>query len=239
MATEKMPLITSGIFSYGKNTKTFVISQKRVTFVPMKNQINANVTWSENIIIADGDYVDKVAFDLIVNFERMIGRRIPPADLPRWIDCIALDGGMRPQTDNQEQEAQVVLIHRKDSQRMENFTPADYEQELNGKAFKDNLGEFAITALPVEDQVSHDDFFLDVLGTVCLQKEVRRVMVIPNADEGTLYNDIRETLHRLDDDTKRITVFAMQPMTGGNFRQEILGYSLMNALGIGADEIKG
>ena len=30
----------------------------------------------------------------------------------------------------------------------------------------------------------------------------------------------------------------MQPMEGGNFRQEILGYSLMNALGIKAEEIK-
>jgi hypothetical protein len=34
-------------------------------------------------------------------------------------------------------------------------------------------------------------------------------------------------------------MFAMQPIEGGNFRQEILGYSLMNALGIRADEING
>jgi hypothetical protein len=33
-------------------------------------------------------------------------------------------------------------------------------------------------------------------------------------------------------------MFSMQPMQGGNFRQEILGYSLMNAMGIKADEIK-
>ena len=36
-----------------------------------------------------------------------------------------------------------------------------------------------------------------------------------------------------------MTVFAMQPMAGGNFRQEILGYSLMAALGISGDEING
>jgi hypothetical protein len=30
----------------------------------------------------------------------------------------------------------------------------------------------------------------------------------------------------------------MQPTAGGNYRQEILGYSLMAALGIKADEIK-
>ena len=63
-------------------------------------------------------------------------------------------------------------------------------------------------------------------------------MVIPNAEDTLIYNKVRETLNRLDDDDKRITVFAMQPMPGGNFRQEILGYSLMAALGIKADEIK-
>ena len=51
--------------------------------------------WSENVIVVDADYVDNVAFNLIVNFERIIGRRIPQADLARWLDCIALDGGVR------------------------------------------------------------------------------------------------------------------------------------------------
>ena len=48
---------------------------------------------------------------------------------------------------------------------------------------------------------------------------------------------VRSTLRNADDD-KRITVMAMQPMMGGNFRQEILGYSLMKALGIESNEIK-
>jgi hypothetical protein len=65
-------------------------------------------------------------------------------------------------------------------------------------------------------------------------------MVIPNAEDSYIYNNVREVLRHVDDSTsemKRITVFAMQPMPGGNFRQEILGYSLMAALGISADEI--
>ena len=54
-----------------------------------------NIKWSENVIIADADYIDRVAFDLIVNFERMINRRIQPADMAQWAVCIALDGGLR------------------------------------------------------------------------------------------------------------------------------------------------
>lgn len=191
-----------------------------------------NVKWSENVIIADADYIDKVAFGLIVNFERMIGRRIPPADMARWIDCVALDGGLR----EGEHETQVVLVHEKNNRKMDNFNPSDYEVELNGKAFKDNLGEFIVSSLPVEDMVSGTDFFLDVLSMVCAQKDVKRIMVIPNAERD--YDSVRNELRKVDDENKRITVFTMQPMQGGNFRQEILGYSLMSALGIRAEEIR-
>ena len=199
----------------------------------MNNNLQEQTKWSENVILVDADYVDKVAFSLIVNFERMIGRRIPQADFAKWIDCIALDGGIR----EGEHETQVVLIHQKDKSQMENFTPGNYTEELNSKAFKDHLGEFVINAYPLEDIAGGEDYLADALQMVAVQKEVKRIMVIPNAEDALIYNKVRETLNRLDDDEKRITVFAMQPMPGGNFRQEILGYSLMAALGIRADEI--
>ena len=187
---------------------------------------------NNNVILVDADYVDKVAFNLIVNFERMIGRRIPQADFAKWIDCVALDGGIR----EGEQETQVILLHDKQKNAMDNFTPGNFKEELNGKAFKDHLGEFVINAYPVEDIVGGEQQFIDTLQMVCTQKEVKRVMVIPNAEDPNIYNKVREALRKTDDD-KRITVFAMQPMPGGNFQQEILGYSLMAALGIRSDEI--
>lgn len=197
----------------------------------MKNELLENVRWSENVIVVDADYVDSVAFNLIVNFERMIGRRIPPADMTRWVECVALDGGLR----QGDHETQVVLLHDKGKRAMENFTPADYSAQLDGKAFKGNLGEFVFGAYPVESLVSKEDFLVDVVSLVCNQKEVKRVMVVPDVDK--CYDMLRHALRHVDDD-KRVTLFAMQPLTGGNFRQEILGYSLMSALGIKADEIK-
>ncbi len=199
----------------------------------MNNDTLTKANWSENVVIVDADYVDRVAFDLIVNFERMIGRRIPKADLAKWIDCVALDGGLR----EGEHDTQVVLIHDKKQAALDNFMPASYDDELNGKAFKDHLGEFTVSSFPVEDITTATDFFLDTVAMVCAQKEVKRVMIIPDAENRALYADLRHTLQRVDDE-KRITVFAMQPMEGGNFRQEILGYSLMNALGIRAEELK-
>lgn len=204
-----------------------------LTLQGMDTQINSEAQWSENIIIVDADYVDSVAFDLIVNFERMIGRRIPVADLARWIDCVALDGGIR----EGEHQTQVVLIHRKDRKGMENFMPSDYESDLNGKAFKDHFGEFMISSLPIEEIVDETDFLMEIVQAACEQPNVERVMIVPNFEKDGLYDRMRHVLQQVDDD-KRITVFAMQPLPGGNFRQEILGYSLMNALGIKSEEIK-
>lgn len=121
-----------------------------------------NTQWSRNVILVDGDYVDSVAFDLTVNFERMLGRRVNKADTARWIDCIALDGGMREGRDSNG-ETQVIFIHSKDKQQLDNFNPGSYENNLNAIAFKDSLGEFIISSYPVEEVVKHDDFFLDIL----------------------------------------------------------------------------
>lgn len=162
----------------------------------------------------------------------MLGRRVPQADIARWIDCIALDGGLR-EGDN---KVQVVFVYDKAKDKLENFVPARLDDELNGKAFNDNIGEFLFCSLPVEEMTDNEHLFCDALMHICSHKQVKRVMVVPNAE--TYYDGVRRALKDVDDD-KRITVFAMQPMTGGNFRQEILGYSLMAALGIHSEELEG
>lgn len=196
------------------------------------NNLQTNDKWSENVIIADGEYIDSVAFNLIVNFERMIGRHIPNADMARWLDCIALDGGVK----EGEHENQVILLHQPGNKALQNFSPSSYSDDLDGKAFKDSLGEFLLCSYQVEKIVSKEDFIIDILRTAANHKDVKRIMLIANTDDGNMVDMIRHALKDVDDD-KRITVFAMQPIAGGNFRQEILGYSLMNALGIKSEEI--
>lgn len=202
--------------------------------------------WSENIIIVDADYVDAVAFDLIVNFERMIGRHIPQADIALWLDCIALDGGVKEvkkeaesnaETEGMQlQQTQVIFIHDGNKTTMKNFTPGKYKEDLDGKAFQSRLGEFLLSSYKVETVVSKEDFMLDVLLTAANHKDVKRVMYVSNTDASQSVDMIRHTLRDAPDD-KRITVFSMQPIAGGNFRQEILGYSLMAALGIRSGEL--
>lgn len=192
-----------------------------------ENTVN-RAKWKENVILVDADYVDKVVFNLIVNFERMIGRQIPKADMAKWLECVVLDGGLRPG----ENETQVVLLYQKSE--LVNFQPGMIA-DLDGKAFRGPLGEFLISCVPVEDMVTSDELFVDSMQIICNSGDVKRAMIIPDAEH--IYNKVREGLRHVDDE-KRITVFTMQPLEGGPFRQEILGYSLMAALGIKAEELK-
>ena len=195
--------------------------------------------WSKNVILADGDHIDRVAFDLIVNFERMLERRIPQVDLAHWIDCVALDGGMRPKEEqgagSKEQETtQVILLHSKP--KLENFVPGDYTQELDGKAFKDDLGEFCISCVQVEEMTTMEDLFMESMRHLYSQPEVKNLMLI--SDDSYL-DQVLMDLHRTTIDSEKvINVYPMQPVINGRYNQPILGFSLMAAMGISSEEIE-
>lgn len=198
----------------------------------MNTDTQSPTRWCENVIIADGDTIDRIAFDLTVNFERMLGRRVQKADLAQWIDCVALDGGLRPG----EHETQVVLTHSPNHEALENFQPGRYA-DIDGTAFRDNLGEFRLNAYQVEPMVTADSFLADIVVNACAREEVKRIVIIPDETREELLDELRNILRRTDPD-RHITLLTMQPLRGGNFRQELLGYSLMQALGIRGDELK-
>lgn len=201
----------------------------------MKKQGINPVHWSKNIILVDADYADHVAFDLIVNFERMLGRRIPQADLSQWLVDIALDGRLRPG----DHETQVVLLHDRKNPKLVNFSPADYADELDGKAFRsEQLGEFIINCIATgTEEAQKADVLADLVRLLLAEEEVTRLMVVPDGGDKALWQDLRAALRTVDDEKKHVTLFTMQPTQGGNFREEMLGFSLMDALGITQAEI--
>lgn len=186
--------------------------------------------WEPNVILIDADYVDSVVFDLTVNFERMLDRSIERADLPRWLDCLALDGGIRPG----DHKIQVMLLHTSELKALKNFTPSDFSGELDAKAFRDNLGEFTLHSFAAEGVVTHEQFFLQSLKTLLEAEEVKRLLVVGNMEQSA--PEILSTLQETGE--KEIILFSMTPQQGDGFKSEILGYSLMQALGISADELR-
>ena len=194
-----------------------------------------NTEWKETVVLVDAEYVDRVVFDLTVNFERMLGRRIPQADTARWLECVALDGGLRPQpTDVSLQPAiQVVLIYGREQQKMANFQPGDFDA-LDGKAFGSGLGEFLLSCVKVEEMVSKEDLYMDSLRVLANAKEVKRLLVVADMEQAA--GRVKDALRGADPE-KHITLLTMDPTAAGGFRQELLGYSLMAALGIRGEEI--
>ena len=211
------------------------LSSSRFFIVHLSSEQDTEVMektkWSETVILADADYADAVAFDLIVNFERMLGRRIPKADLPHWLVCVALDGGV-PTGQN---EIQVIFVHDKEKKTMDNFIPSDFGKELDGKAFRDEaLGEFTVSSVRAENLVSKEDFFIQSLEALADEKSIKRLIVVPDMEQYGLR--VKSVLGRTEG--KDITLLAMEPQTGRNFKNDILGYSLMSALGIHSEELK-
>lgn len=195
---------------------------------------NANMEktkWSETVVLVDADYVDGVAFNLIVNFERMLNRPIPKADLSHWLVCVALDGGLK----EGENDIQVVLVHGKGKEALENFVPSVFETELDGKAFRDKrLGEFKLSAVREEDVADAGNLFVQSFMTLADEKDIKRLILVSDMERHGA--QIRDVAARTNG--KEIILLVMEPQTGRGFRQEILGYSLMSAMGIRGEEFK-
>lgn len=189
-----------------------------------------NSKWAPVVVLVDADYLDRVAADLTLNFGRMIGRSIAKADLCHWLDCVLLDGALCPG----HNEVQVHMLHAKQKAALEHFQPSRFDEDLNGLSFDDNLGHFSLFAFPVEDVVRSDEFFLQSLTMLADAAEVEKLLVVGDTQSyGKGMVDICQNT-----DGKDITLFAMEPVMGQGFKTEILGYSLMSAMGISADELR-
>ena len=106
-----------------------------------------------------------------------------------------------------------------------------------------------MTALAVEPVVDHDDLLVEVFEQMLKEPDAEHVMLVADLDgftpESTRVASRITTLcaqppTRADGEDpgqKEITLFTMQPTAGRGFAQELLGYSLMAALGITAEEV--
>lgn len=205
-----------------------------------------------HVIIADGDYIDRVAFDLTVNFERMLERRIPPADLALWTECVALDGGVAfdetatdetaqtaketgTATDEAEAQTQLIIVHDSGSTRLANFTPTDYAADIDRKAFRSRVGEVVVNTVSAVNVAPKTEIIADLVSQMAADNTVSHLMIIPGEDSYDIVRHILQSAKH--DNRKAVTVFVMEPKTENrNFRHEILGYSLMAALGVRSSE---
>ena len=186
--------------------------------------------WSPNLILVDADYLDEITGGVSAHFGQKIGRELPSADLCQWLDCIALDGGLR----EGKQEVQAVFLHSKEKETFEHYIPSHFENELNGKAFQDFVGEFIMQSFPVERVVSQAEFFVESLEAALASTNVKNVMVVGDMED---YGE-KITKKLAEDHGKHVILFSLRPQEGKGFVPENIGFSLLAALGIRADELQ-
>lgn len=183
----------------------------------------------ENVILVDANHVDHVASHLRSTFQQMLGRDIPAVDLATWLVCCALDGGV-PEGKN---EVQCVLLHSKEKQQLEQFVPAGLQSEIDGNAFMDPaLGEFLMSVVP-QEELSGDNLFVQCAQVVLDASEVKRVVLVPN--ESTV-DELGKTLSEIPQG-KQVTLLTMQPRDARGYQENMLGFSLMHAMGIKSEEL--
>ena len=193
--------------------------------------INNELKFAEKVILIDASYINKVAGDLNQHFSQMIGRELPKADLSIFLECVAMDAAIQPG----ENVLQVLLVYDKEHAKMDAFNPSDLKKELNDVAFKSQLGEFQLNTFEPSDMADREAFFLEAVKLVADAKEVKHLVVVPSETE---YGDkLPEILEKVDG-KESIHVLGMNPLAPSKaFRWEMMGYAVLQALGIRSDEL--
>ena len=194
--------------------------------------ISNEVKFAEKVILIDAAYINKVTSDLSNHFSQVIGRGLPKADLPVFLECVAMDAVIQPG----ENVLQVLFVYDKESAKMEAFTPGDLKKELNDVAFKSQLGEFQLNSFEPSDMVNREEFFLESVKLVADAKEVKHLVIVPSETE---YGDkLPEILEKVDG-KESIHVLGMNPLPESKaYQWEMMGYAILEALGIRPNEIK-
>ena len=193
--------------------------------------INNELKFAEKVILIDAAYIDKVTKDLSQHFGQLIGRELPKADLPIFLECVAMDAAIQPG----ENVLQVLFVYDKNQAKIDAFNPSDLKKELNDVAFKSQLGEFQLNTFEPSDMADKETFFLESVRLVTDAKEVKHLVVVPDEME---YGDKLSEIFDKVDGKESIHVLGMNPPAfSDKYHWEMMGYAVLQALGIRSDEI--
>ena len=102
-------------------------------------------------------------------------------------------------------------------------------------AFQSRLGEFSLYAFQTSGMARREDLFGESLQLLTESKDVRRVMLVP--DEGEYGSVVAELAEKMKD-KESVTVFGVNPPVHEcSYRFEMLGFAVLQSLGIRAEEL--
>lgn len=185
---------------------------------------------SDTVMLIDAAFLDFVVTDVKKYFTSVLKRELQEVDLSQLITYLALDAAVA----EGENDIQVLLAYDVYLTRFANCYPSDLKTELNGVAFKNELGEFSFASVSSEEMVSREELYLDLLSIVTDAADVKKLILISSNEE---YGDrVTAALKEVKD--KEIIQFRMnEPEVQVGYRWELLAYPVMQALGIRGEEL--
>lgn len=192
--------------------------EKKIPFAPV-------------VMLIDATYLDRVGCDMTAHFAPIVNRELPKADLANLLECLALDAGVQLG----ENEVQVIFIYEAGEEKMKFCTPSLLNKELHNMAFKSQLGEFSLYAFQPSDMATREDLFIESLQLAGESKDLRRFIIVP--DEDGYGKRIGDYINKVEG-KESITVFGMNPPAyEGDYSFEMLGFPVLQSLGIRAEEL--
>lgn len=197
-----------------------------------------NIKFAENVILVDVSYFNDVVKDLKRYFEMQLGRQLQDIYVEEWASFLALDAGVR----DKGNDIQVLFVHDEQTNELLHCDPADLKKDLNGVGFTNPLGELSFTSVSSEGLVSRANLYLDLLAIALNSADVKRLMLVPFfSDYGAkLLELLKEDLNDADaEKDSEVYLFTMdKPAAPLTCKWDLLGYSLIRALGIKAEELQ-
>lgn len=192
-------------------------------------------------ILVDADFLDQLAFELSVNFERMLERRIQKLDIAQWVDCLMLDaqndlGFSLEQANPQNPPVQVIFLYTEGKDTLRNCAPAHLDTDLNATATQTRIAEYLFASNKVEPSLTTmGDLFCESLGVLLRDEKAEHILLVGDlwAYGDKLKQELRHAKH-----PNNILLFTAGDAQGFRCPQEMLSYSLMAAMGIRGEELK-
>ena len=197
-----------------------------------------NIKLAENVILVDVASFNAVVQGMKKYFEMQLGHPLQDIYIEEWATYLALDSGIRG-NDNQ---IEVLFVYDGQASSLLHCGPSDLKNDLNGVGLASHLGEFSFTSVSSEGFVSRGNLYLDLLAIALNAADVKRLTLVPSVEEygdklaDVLEENLKETA---PEKAKEVYLFSMnEPQHPSACRWDSLGYSVMRALGIKAEELK-
>ncbi len=187
-----------------------------------------NLNQIKHIIIVDTEAFNEVAFDIIVNFERMLNRQIPNVDMGRWLYAAACDGKFPTNSE----PINAIFLKKQGEKSFTNLnfncvsadnTPDFFD--IDGLKFYVKFEEYNGSA---------DHALIETIEKVFATYEnVENLVCVPG-------EDIAQYTARILSENSKVnsTVLTQETLRGGGFSQEFLSCSISYALGVTDKEIE-